>query len=122
MAFGKATKTEKPTQTLKTEQNVEPQFPKVAPAPGPAEEVLTRGTAEDFQKALTAKKGKTPSEIQQMQAQPVEVPEANATEAMPVYCIVGNQHSPCCYYKSAYEPYLSCWGRVRYTNPAEYRR
>ena len=111
-ALGKATKTQK------TEQNVEPQFPKVAfPPVVSAQEVLRRGTAEDFEKAVAAKKGKTPAAIQQMQAKPVQVPEANATEeVMPNYCIVGNQDpATCCYYQGAGNPYLSCWGQIRYT-------
>lgn len=114
MAFGKATKTEKPVQTQKTEQNVEPQFPKVVPAEQ-YQEVLIKGNPADFQKAVTAKKGKTPAEIQQMQGQPVHVPEANATEEMPVYCQIGNQTADCCYYLPAGSGYLSGWGRIRFT-------
>ena len=69
VAFGKASKTEKPIQKQKTEQNVELQFPaKVLPPPVESDQPV-RGTVEDFQKAVTAKTGKTPAEIQQMQAQ-----------------------------------------------------
>src|SRR3972149_7239600 len=91
----------RPTHIQKAEQNVEPQFPKVVAEPANTWEVIRRGTPEDLQRVVQAKKGKTPAEIRQMQEQPVHVPEANATEAVPNYCVVQNIDIPtCCYYQS----------------------
>jgi hypothetical protein len=103
------------THLQKAEQNIVPQFPKVVPPPTNVWEPIRHGTLEDLQKVVQAKKGKTPAEIQQMQEQPVRVPEANATEAVPNYCVVQNIDIPtCCYYQPAGNPYLSCWGVVRF--------
>jgi hypothetical protein len=44
----------------------------------------------------------------------VQVPEANATEAMPVYCAVRNATTGG-YYQAAGVSYMACWTRIRYT-------
>ncbi|HVP37086.1 MAG TPA: dockerin type I repeat-containing protein, partial [Terriglobales bacterium] len=112
--FGKATKTTKPVQKQQTEQNVEPQFPKVVQGEK-LQEVIMKGAPAEFQKGVQSKKGKTPAEIQQKEEQPVHVPDVNMTEeAMPVYCIVGNQTAACCYYQPAGNDYLIGWGRIRF--------
>ncbi|HVP37075.1 MAG TPA: hypothetical protein VMT04_09985, partial [Terriglobales bacterium] len=48
-AFGKATKTTKPVQKQQTEQNVEPQFPKVVQGEK-LQEVIMKGAPAEFQK------------------------------------------------------------------------
>ncbi|HVP37247.1 MAG TPA: dockerin type I repeat-containing protein [Terriglobales bacterium] len=107
---------QRPTHIQKAEQNLEPQFPKVAPAPSNVWEPVRRGKLEDLQRVVQLRKGKTPAEINQMQKQPVHVPEANLTEeAQPNYCVVQNLDlASCCYYQPAGNPYLSCWGVVRF--------
>ncbi len=116
VAFGKANKTEKPIQKQKTEQNVEPQFPKVVLPPEGSGEVLIHGTAADLEKMVQAKKAKTLEQMQKAQGQPVQLPAANATEAMPNYCVVTNQDpATCCYRSTNPNLWLACWTQVRFT-------